>query len=206
MELVLSADPVRPIGTRPSRRLRREGKVPAVVYGLGGDPVPVAVDWRELRQCLKTEAGANALINIDIAGNRHLSIVKDIQRHPVRRDVIHVDFLRVDPTKPVTVEVPVLVTGEAKQVAAMAGIVDQQMFKVAVSARPDAIPNDITVDVSDMAIGDTVSVADLQLPAGVEAASDPESLVVQGLATRSTIQLQAEAAKDANTTGEDSDE
>jgi large subunit ribosomal protein L25 len=206
MELVLSADPNRQIGTRPSRRLRREGRVPAVVYGLGGEPVSVSVDWRELRQCLKTEAGANALINIDIAGNRHLSIVKDIQRHPVRRDVIHVDFLRVDPTKPVVVEVPVLVTGEAKQVAAMAGIVDQQMFKVAVSARPDEIPNDITVDVSDIAIGDTITVADLQLPAGVEAASDADALVVQGLATRSTIQLQAEAAKEAKAADDDTDE
>lgn len=206
MELVLSADPTRPIGTRPSRRLRREGKVPGVVYGLGGEPVPVAVDWRELRQCLKTEAGENALINVDIDGSRHLSIVKDIQRHPVRRDVIHVDFLRVDPTKPITVEVPVLVAGEAKQVAAMQGIVDQQMFKVAVSARPDDIPNDITVDVSDLAIGDTVTVADLRLPAGVEAASDPEALVVQGLATRSTIQLQAEAAKEAKAAGESTGE
>src|SRR5262245_43602863 len=104
MELVLTADPTRTTGTGASRRLRREGQIPAVVYGLGADPVAVSVGWRELRQCLKTDAGINAVINLDVDGTRHLSIVKDIQRHPVRRDVIHVDFLRVDPTAEVTVD------------------------------------------------------------------------------------------------------
>ncbi|HEX7097392.1 MAG TPA: 50S ribosomal protein L25, partial [Acidimicrobiales bacterium] len=150
MELVLTADPNRPIGTRPSRRLRREGKIPAVVYGLGSDPTPVAVNWRELRQCLKTEAGVNAVISLEIDGTRHTSIVKEIQRHPVRRDVIHVDFLRVDPSRPVTVDVPIVVTGEAKKVIAMQGVVDQQMFTMAVSVRPDSIPTEITVDVSEL--------------------------------------------------------
>src|SRR5690606_10524321 len=111
MELVLHADPTRTTGTRTSRRLRRDGHIPAVVYGLGSTPVPVSVAWRDLRQCLKTEAGANAVISVDIDGARHLSIVKEIQRHPVRRDVIHVDFLRVDPDKSVVVEVPVVVIG-----------------------------------------------------------------------------------------------
>jgi large subunit ribosomal protein L25 len=197
MELVLTADPTRPTGTRPSRRLRREGRIPAVVYGLGTDPVAISVSWRELRQCLKTDAGANAVIRLDIGGTRLLSIVKEIQRHPVRRDVIHVDFLQVDPSQPVVVEVPVVVTGEAKKVAAMQGIVDQQLFRIAVSVRPDAIPNEIEVDVSDLDIGDTITVADLSLPAGSSAAGDPDATIVQGGATRSTIMLQAEAAKEA---------
>jgi len=202
MELVLTADPTRPTGTRPSRRLRREGKIPAVVYGMGAEPVAVSVVWRELRQCLKTEAGVNAVISLDIDGKRHTSIVKEIQRHPVRRDVIHVDFLRVDPTRPVTVDVPIVVTGEAKKVAAMQGIVDQQMFSMAVSVRPDSIPNEITVDVTDLDIGDVITVAQVALPAGVEAVSDADATVVQGLATRSTVMLRAEAAKSAKGEGE----
>jgi large subunit ribosomal protein L25 len=207
MELVLTADPTRPKGTRPSRRLRRDGHIPAVVYGMGGDPVSVSVPWRDLRQCLKTEAGINAVITLDIDGARHTSIVKDIQRHPVRRDVIHVDFLRVDPTKPVTVEVPVVVTGEAKKVAAMQGIVDQQLFKIFVMVRPDAIPNELEIDVSDLDIGEVVTVGDLPLPAGVTAVSDEGATVVQGSATRSTIQLRAEQAKAAKTAGgDDADE
>lgn len=206
MELVLTADPNRPTGTRPSRRLRREGKIPAVVYGLGSEPVAVSVGWRELRQCLKTEAGVNAVIALDIDGTRHTSIVKEIQRHPVRREVIHVDFLRVDPTRPVTVEVPVVITGEAKKVAAMQGIVDQQMFSMAVSVRPDSIPNEITVDVTDLDIGDVVTVGQVALPEGVTAVSDAGATVVQGLATRSTVMLRAEAAKAAKGEGEGGEE
>jgi large subunit ribosomal protein L25 len=189
MDLVLAAESTRETGTRPSRRLRREGRVPGVVYGMGAEPVAVSVVWRDLRQCLKTDAGVNAVIDLDIDGTRHTSIVKEIQRHPVRRDVIHVDFLRVDPNKPVTVEVPVIPIGEAKKVAAMQGVVDQQLFRVAVSVRPDSIPNEIEVDVSDLDIGDAVTVADLKLPPGVVAVSDADALVVQGLATRSTIVL-----------------
>jgi large subunit ribosomal protein L25 len=189
MDLVLAAESTRETGTRPSRRLRREGKVPAVVYGMGGEPVAVSVVWRDLRQCLKTDAGVNAVIDLDIDGARRTSIVKEIQRHPVRRDVIHVDFLLVDPNKPVTVEVPVTPIGEAKKVAAMQGVVDQQLFRVAVSVRPDSIPNEIEVDVSDLDIGDAITVSGLKLPEGVVAVSDADALVVQGLATRSTVVL-----------------
>jgi large subunit ribosomal protein L25 len=189
MDLVLTAESTRDLGTRPSRRLRREGRVPGVVYGMGNDPVPVSVVWRELRACLKTDAGVNAVIDLDIDGSRHTSIVKEIQRHPVRRDVIHVDFLRVDPNKPVTVEVPVTLVGEAKKVAALQGVVDQQLFRVAVSVRPDSIPNELELDVSDLDIGDQITVADLALPAGVTAVSEADATVVQGLATRSTIVL-----------------
>jgi large subunit ribosomal protein L25 len=189
MELVLTADPTRDTGTRPSRRLRREGRVPAVVYGMGAEPVAVSVVWRELRHCLKTDAGINAVIELDIDGTRHTSIVKEVQRHPVRRDVIHVDFLRVDPHKPVMVEVPVLLVGEAKKVAAMQGVVDQQLFRVSVSVRPDSIPNEIEIDVSDLDIGDVITVGQLNLPGGVVALSEADATIVQGLATRSTIVL-----------------
>jgi large subunit ribosomal protein L25 len=189
MDLVLAAESTRETGTRPSRRLRSEGRVPAVVYGMGAEPVAVSVVWRDLRQCLKTDAGVNAVIDLDIDGARHTSIVKEIQRHPVRRDVIHVDFLRVDPNKPVTVEVPVVPVGEAKKVAALQGVVDQQLFRVALSMRPDAIPNEIEVDVSELDIGDVITVSDLKLPAGVVAVSDADATIVQGLATRSTIVL-----------------
>jgi large subunit ribosomal protein L25 len=201
MELVLTADPTRETGTRPSRRLRRDGRVPAVVYGMGTDPVAISVVWRDLRQCLKTDAGINVVIDLDIDGARHTSIVKDIQRHPVRRDVIHVDFLRVDVTIAVTVDVPVLVTGEAKKVAALQGIVDQQLFKIEVSVRPDAIPNEIEVDVTDLDIGDVITVGDITLPPGVTAVSELDATVVQGSATRSTITMRAEAAQGVDADG-----
>ena len=122
-DLLLSAETGRKEGTRPSRRLRREGKVPAVVYGLGGDPVAVSVYWPELRRCLTTDAGLNALITLDIDGANHLSVVKDIQRHPTRRDVLHVDFLRVTEDQQIEVNVPLVLVGEARNVTMYDGMV-----------------------------------------------------------------------------------
>jgi large subunit ribosomal protein L25 len=192
-QLDLAADTSRGTGTGPSGRLRREGLIPAVLYGQGIEPVAVSVAWRELRQCLKTEAGTNAIINLDVDGSKHLSMVKDIQRHPVRREVIHVDFISVDPAVPVTVEVPVALTGEAKKVAAMQGMVDQQLFKLQIAALPNAIPNVIHVDISGLDIGTVITVDGVQMPEGCAAAMSTSATVVQGLATRSTIMLQAEA-------------
>jgi large subunit ribosomal protein L25 len=206
MELVLNADPTRPTGTRPSRRMRREGHIPAVIYGMGAEPVAVSVPWRDLRQCLKTEAGINAVITLDLEGKQLMSLVKDIQRHPVRRDVIHVDFIRVDPKKPVVIDVPVTVTGEAKKVAQMQGIVDQQLFRISVSALPDSIPNEVIVDVSDLDIGDVITVGDIPLPAGATAVSDADATVVQGSATRSTIMLRAEGSESDEAGGESGSE
>ncbi len=198
-QLELVADCTRGIGTGPSGRLRREGQVPAVVYGLGIDPIAISVPWRELRRCLITEVGTNAIINIDVAGTKYLSMVKEIQRHPVRRDVIHVDFLKVDPAMPVTVEVPVALEGEARKVAALQGMVDQQLFKILIAALPTAIPSVVHVDVSELEIGQVITVSAVPMPAGCAASTAGNATVVQGLATRSTIMLQAEAKAAATT-------
>ena len=101
-EITLAAVVGRPTGSRPSRRLRGEGKVPGTVYGLGGDAVSVCVDWRELRVALTTDAGLNALINLETGGNSELTIVKELQRHPIRRTVTHVRLVLLLNPKPTT--------------------------------------------------------------------------------------------------------
>ena len=176
-ELILKTDTQRELGTRPSRRLRRSGRIPGVVYGLGGDSVAVAVDARELRSALNTEAGLNALLTLDVEGDRQLSLVKELQHHPVRNEVIHVDFIRVDADVAVEVEVRVALLGEATNVTNEDGVVDQLAFTVAVQAKPEAIPNELSIDISEMVMGDTVRAGDLELPEGVELAGDPEELV-----------------------------
>ena len=176
-ELILNTDTQRELGTRPSRRLRREGRIPGVVYGLGGESVSVAVDARELRSALTTEAGLNALLTLDVEGDRQLSLVKELQHHPVRNEVIHVDFIRVDADVAVEVEVRVVLEGEATAVSNEDGVVDQVAFTVAVLAKPESIPNELTVDISEMVMGDTVRTGDLELPEGVELAGDSEELV-----------------------------
>lgn len=177
-EITLHADTGRPTGSRASGRLRAEGKVPGVVYGLGRDPQPVAVIWRDLRHVLTGEAGLNALIDLEIGGQSDLVIVKSMQRHPVRRDVLHVDFLRVSRDQEITVEVPVVLHGEAHQVALHDGQVDHHLFHLAISAKPADIPNEIVVDISELDVGDAIRVGDLQLPNGVTTDVDPDEAIV----------------------------
>lgn len=182
-EITLPAHTGRPTGSRPSNRLRAEGKVPATVYGLGGDSVTVSVEWRDLRHALTTEAGMNALINLQIDEQAtELTIVKELQRHPIKRSVLHIDFLRVSRDVAIEVEVPIVLVGEAEQVTRDGGTVDQALFHLTISAKPGSIPNELTVDISGLTIGDAVRVGDITLPEGVETEVDAEEPVVIGSA------------------------
>src|SRR3954452_6202467 len=182
-EITLPAHTGRPTGSRPSNRLRAEGKVPATVYGLGAVAVTVSVDWRELRHALTTDAGMNALINLEIDGHAsELTIVKELQRHPIKRSVLHIDFLRVSRDVAIEVEVPIVLVGEAEQVTREGGTVDQALFHLTISAKPGSIPNELTADISGLTIGDAVRVGDLTLPEGVSTEVDAEEPVVIGSA------------------------
>jgi large subunit ribosomal protein L25 len=192
-EITLHATPRPPQGTRPARRLRAEGKVPGVVYGLGADPVTLSVEWRELRAALVTEQGLNAVIHLDIAGETTPTLVKDIQRHKVRRDVLHVDFIRVDLTKTVEVEVPVHLEGEAEAVTRGEGVVDQVLTSLLIVARPSDIPSGLTIDISGLEIGSALRVSDIVLPAGVTTPVDPEEAVVT--ASHGVSEAEFEAAE-----------
>ena len=182
-DLVLVAETGRETGTRPSRRMRREGNVPATLYGLGKDAETIAVAWRELRRVLTTDAGVNAFIHLEVDGRRQATLVKEIQRHPVRRDVIHIDFLRVDPKVTLDVEVAIELTGEAEGVTRAGGIVQQLLHALIVSTRPDNIPNSLELDVSELTLNGDLRVRDLILPAGVTTDVDPDEVVAQGLIT-----------------------
>ena len=180
-EITLAASTGRATGSRASGRLRGQGKVPGTVYGLGKDSVSVAVEWRELRHALTTDAGLNAVIDLSIDGGAtELTIVKELQRHPIRRDVLHVDFLRVSRDVAIEVDVPITLTGEAKAVTSADGMVDQAMFHLTISAKPGSIPDELTVDITDLEIGHSIRVSDITLPPGVETHVDPEEPVVIG--------------------------
>jgi large subunit ribosomal protein L25 len=175
-ENTLVAEIGRPTGTRSSKRLRHDGKIPAVVYG-HGDPVAVAVDWRALRQVLTTEAGLNALINLEVGGETQLTMVKELQRHPVRHDVLHVDFLRVRADEPITVDVPITLVGEAEEVHRADGTIDHVLYQLSITALPGDIPTELTADISGLVVGDAIRVGDLQLPRGVTTDVDAEETV-----------------------------
>lgn len=179
-EIQLTAETGRESGSRSSKRLRREGKIPAVVYGHGADPVSIAVDARELRHALNTEAGVNALVNLSIDGEKQLTMARVLQRHPVRNTVTHVDFQVVRRDEVMAADVPFTLVGEAKEVTNNDGVVEQALFALTIHATPSAIPAHIEVDISELTIGDAIRVGDLKLPSGVTTEVDPEEAIVVG--------------------------
>jgi large subunit ribosomal protein L25 len=176
--------------------------IPGVVYGLGRDTVTVAVGWRDLRKALTTDAGLNALITLEYDGNSELTIVKDLQRDPVRRDVVHVDFLRVDRDAAIDVDVPIITIGEAKEVENNRGIAEQSMKTLTVKAKPGNIPQQFEVDISELTVGQSITVSQIELPEGVTTDVDPEASVVSGVATRFTAAEEEAEAEAAEAEGE----
>ena len=177
-ETVLHAEAGRSTGSAASRRLRREEKIPAVVYGQGMDPLTLAVKRSDLRVAVSGAAGLNTILDLTVDGTAYPVIIKDIERHPVRRTVQHVDFIQVNLNEEITVAVPVRLEGEAKEVAQANGLVDLDMAEMDVVTTPRNIPDEIVIDVTEMTPDDVIRVADITLPEGVAAAVDDDALVV----------------------------
>jgi large subunit ribosomal protein L25 len=197
-DLVLNTEKKLTTGSRSSRRLRKAGKVPGVLYGLGQDPEIFSVEYGELREALTTEAGLNALVQLNINGSNQLTILKTLQRHPVKDEVTHVDFVRVDPKQELEVEVPIILEGIAKNVTDQNGMVDQTMFSLTVFSLPESIPNELTADISELEINDAIRVSDIALPEGVRTEVEPEEAIAVGTVTRSTMEsMAAEEASEA---------
>ena len=176
--VTLSASTSRERGSRNARRLRTSGSIPAVVYGHDVSSLAISVNAKAFRTAMSGEQGLNSLIDLDADGKKFLVMAREIQRHPVRGTVSHIDFQVIDPTKPVVAEVPLHLVGDAVEVRHADWEVDQQMFSLEVSARPDQIPNFVEVDISGLSVGSAIRVSDLVLPKGVEAAGDPSASVV----------------------------
>ncbi len=191
-EVSLVAEVGRVKGSSEARRLRLAGKVPGVLYGHGIDPIDVAVGSRELRAALTSDSGLNALISLDVGGKNHLAMARQLQRHPVRRSIDHVDFVVVRRDEVVSVEVPIHLVGEALEVERADGLVEQSLHSLLVDAKPGDIPNAIEVDISELSIGEAIRVADLKLPAGATTEVDPEEIVVAGQTTRMAAETEAE--------------
>jgi large subunit ribosomal protein L25 len=179
-EVVLAAEVGRPLGSRAVRRLRREGKIPGVIYGHGTDPVPIAVVARELRVALNTEAGANQLLSLDTGSGTFLTIAREMQRHPVAQTVTHVDFVIVRRDEVISADVPITLIGEALEVHHGDGLVEQQMFTLPIRALPGAIPTVLEVDITDLTIGGQLRVSDVALPEGVSTDVEAETAIAIG--------------------------
>ena len=208
-EITLVAEAGRASGTRPARRLRHDGRVPAVVYGPGVAPIPVSVSARDLRAALSTEAGLNAVLSLRVDSQTYLTMARELQRHPVRGSVTHVDFQVVDPNREVTAEVQITLVGEALEVTRGDGVVEQQLFSLTVRARPADIPTHLEVDISELVIGAAVRVSDIALPGEVSTDVDLESVVVAGQPPRvqavEEVAAEGEGAEGEGAEGEGAD-
>jgi large subunit ribosomal protein L25 len=177
-EVSLRARTGRSTGSRESRRVRKTGDVPAIVYGKGTDPVSIAVDAHDLHVVLHTEAGANALINLEIEGGATLlTMARVIERHPFRNEYRHIDFVTVSLDEIVTAEVAIHFEGSPIGVKD-GGVFSPQRTHVIIEALPTAIPSAIVLDVSDVEIGGSLRVADLPVIEGVTYVEDPEAVVM----------------------------
>jgi large subunit ribosomal protein L25 len=179
-EITLDAEVGRTLGSAASRRLRHGGRIPGVVYGHGTDPVAVSVVARDLRTALSGESGTNTLLSLRAGDRTFLTLARELQRHPVRGTITHVDFQIVRRDEVITAEVPVTLVGDAVEVHHGDGLVDQSLFALAIHARPADIPSTLEVDVSGLVIGASIRVADLVLPQGVTTDVDPDVAVVVG--------------------------
>jgi large subunit ribosomal protein L25 len=177
-KVTLHASTSRAKGSANSRRLRHTGSIPAVIYGEGVAPLPVAVNAKDFRSAVSGDQGLNSLITLDADGKSYTVMAREIQRHPVRGTVAHIDFQVVDPNQVVVAEVPLHIIGDAVEVRHADWEVDQQMFSIEVRTRPDLIPNFIEVDISALTVGAAIRVSDLVLSEGVEVTADPGVTVV----------------------------
>ena len=183
-DVVLTAEPRSDRGSGPAGRLRRGGRLPAVVYGLGGESTAVTVETHELDLILAH--GVNTLITLRLDGDDQLTLARQVQRHPVRGDLVHVDFIRVRTDVAISAEVAIHLEGEAEGTKS-GGVVDQQLFSLHIEAKPQDIPTSLSLDISALEIGDHLRVSDLDIPAGVTTEVDPETLVVTVAAPRVVV-------------------
>jgi len=194
-EVRIEAEPRTEFGKGPSRRIRRAGRVPGVMYGHGAESRHFTLPEHDLMIALKTP---NALIRLEGLGMATLALPKAVQRDAIKGEIEHVDLIEVRSGEKVTVEIQVRVTGNVFP----GGLLDQQLVQIAVEAEATHLPNGVDVDVEGMEIGTAVHASDIALPAGTTLVTDPEALVLHVLGAPTVDLGEAEAAEGEAAEGE----
>ena len=187
-------------GKGVARKLRSEGRVPAVVYGHGREPQPLSINTRELERLLDRIAAESTVIDLDIDGKGSRTLIREIQRHPFKRQILHVDFQELVAGEKITVRLPIVLIGVPDGVRMDGGVLDQTMRELEVEVNPSNIPNHVELDVTSLTIGSSVHVRDIPLPEGVEVLEDEDASVCVVSAPRAaveetaTVEAETEAA------------
>lgn len=178
-------------GKGVARSLRAAGRVPAIIYGHGREPQALSINTRDLEKLLEHISAENTVIDLDLDGTNSRTLIREIQRHPFKRQILHVDFQELVAGEKVIVRVPVILIGVPDGVRMDGGILDQTMRELEVEVDPANIPNHIEVDVTKMVIGSSMHVSDITLPDGVEVVAEEDASVAVVSAPRAAVEAAA---------------
>jgi len=178
-------------GKGVARSLRAAGRVPAIIYGHGREPQALSINTRDLEKLLEHISAENTVIDLDVDGTSSRTLIREIQRHPFKRQILHVDFQELVAGEKVIVRLPVILIGVPDGVRMDGGILDQTMRELEVEVDPANIPNHVEVDVTKMVIGSSLHVSDITLPEGVEIVGDEEASVAVVSAPRAAVEAVA---------------
>lgn len=188
-------------GKGAARSLRRSGEVPGVIYGHSREAQSLAINTRDLEKVLSKISFENTVVELSLEGKTTRTLIREIQRHPFKKQILHIDFQELIAGELITVSIPLVLVGTPEGVRLGGGILDQVLRDIEIEVDPASIPNHISVDVSSLIIGHSIHVRDLNIPAGVKVLTDEELTVCVVAVPRAAIEAAAapEAAEDATT-------
>jgi large subunit ribosomal protein L25 len=188
-------------GKGVARKLRAAGEIPAVIYGHKRTAQAITVPARDLDRLLARISAANTVVELSIDGTMSRTLIREIQRHPFKRQLLHVDFQELVAGETVTVKIPLVLVGTADGVRSGGGVLDQVLYSLEIECDPASMPNHIDVDVTHVGVGESVHVRDLVLPGGITVLDDPDASVLSVQLTRAAVE-DAATAPAADTSGE----
>ena len=205
MEITLEATNRDKTGSAESRRLRSTGFIPAVMYGLGSEPVSLLINAKDFSNALKTEAGSNVILNVNFGKESIPALAREIQRHAFKDEIVHVDLIRIDLSQTVEADVQINFLGTPLGVKEEGGVIQTVNNTISITALPTSIPSSIDIDISELNVGDNVTATDINLPDGVTLTSeDDESILVTITIPRAAVEEEEALGEDFE--GEDGEE
>ena len=189
-------------GKGAARKLRSAGQVPAVIYGHGREPEHLQIDTRTLEKLLERVSFETTVIDLDVGGKTARTLIREIQRHPFRKQILHVDFQELVAGEKVTVDVPIVLVGSPEGVRLGGGVMDHVLREVSIEVDPANIPNHIDLDVSMLQIGHSLHISDLKVPEGVTILADGETTVCVLSIPRAVIEETAAVAEPTDAAAE----
>jgi large subunit ribosomal protein L25 len=179
-------------GKGVARKLRAAGRVPAVVYGHAREPQSLSLNTRDLEKLLSTIAAGSTVVELSLGGATTKTLIREVQRHPFKKQIMHVDFQELVAGEKVIVSVPLVFVGVPEGVRLSGALLEQILHSVEVRVDPSSIPNHIDVDVVDLGMGHSLHVRDLVLPQGLEVLSDEDATICAVIAPRAVVEEVAE--------------